>query len=77
MRTMDVVSGVVIQGLYVTYFMVVRGMLSVWNCSKKSNGVSVLTADPSYSCDTVRNVVTRASGGLCWVVDGFRPHAKI
>ena len=53
--------GVVIQGLYITYFMVVKGMLSVWVCSTKDNGASVLSAEPSYSCSNVRQFA-------CWVV---------
>lgn len=42
--------GVVIQGLYITYFMVVKGMLSAWVCTTKENGAAVLAAEPSLSC---------------------------
>lgn len=59
MKVLDIMFGVVIQGLYLTYFMVVKGMLSVWTCSVKSNGVSVLSAEPSFSCDDVRKVDVR------------------
>ena len=45
--------GVMIQGLYIIYFTVVRGMLSVWVCSTKDNGASALVADPALSCDVV------------------------
>ena len=54
-KSTDAHFGFVIQGMYLTYFMVVKGMLSAFMCSTK-NGVSVLTAEPSLSCDSVRSV---------------------
>ena len=52
-RLFDTLSGFAIQGLYLTYFTVAKGMLSVFACTTKSNGASVLTAEPSLSCNNV------------------------
>ena len=41
-----------LRGCVYSYFLVVKGMLSVFDCSKKGN-VYILDADPSIECDKV------------------------
>ena len=56
-KVSDTLCGFAIQGLYLTYFMLVKGMLNAFACTTKPNGASVLTAEPSFSCIDVRREI--------------------
>ena len=43
----DSYVGICIIALYFTYFLVVKGMLSVFSCVRKNGGPPILTEDPS------------------------------
>ena len=43
--------------LYFLYLNVVKGALSVFDCSKNKDGVWILDADPSIKCYVVRSVL--------------------
>ena len=43
----DSYVGICIIALYFTYFLVVKGMLSVFSCVQKNGGPPILTEDPS------------------------------
>jgi hypothetical protein len=51
----DAYAGVCITGLYFLYVAVVKGGLSVFDCTVNKSGVRILDADPSIVCDLVRN----------------------
>lgn len=47
----DSYCGLCILALYFLYLMVVKGALSVFDCSKNKDGAYILDADPSIRCD--------------------------
>jgi hypothetical protein len=52
-RALDRYCGLCITALYFLYISVVKGALSVFDCSKNEDGVRILDADPSIVCDQV------------------------
>ncbi len=56
MWAFDAYCGVCIVALYVLYLSVVKGALSVFDCTKNKDGVYILDADPSIVCNKVRRV---------------------
>lgn len=54
MRALDAYCGLCIVGLYFMYLGVVKGALSVFDCTMNKDGVYILDADPSIICNTVR-----------------------
>ena len=46
--------GLCILALYFLYLNLVRGMLSIFDCSKNADGILILDADPSVRCNVVR-----------------------
>ncbi len=52
---LDGYCGLCIVALYFLYLTVVKGALSVFDCSKNKDGVWILDADPSIKCYTVRS----------------------
>jgi hypothetical protein len=56
MRAFDAYCGACIVALYVLYLSVVKGALSVFDCTKNKDGVYILDADPSIVCNKVRRV---------------------
>lgn len=56
MKTVDAHCGIVLLAVYFTYFLVVKGMLSAWDCTKNAQGVPLLDAEPGFRCDEVRFV---------------------
>jgi hypothetical protein len=53
-RVKDAYCGMCILALYFLYLVVVKGALSVFDCSKNESGVWILDADPSIRCNEVR-----------------------
>jgi hypothetical protein len=51
---LDSYYGVCTIALYFLYLNVVKGALSVFDCSLNKDGVRILDADPSIACDEVR-----------------------
>jgi hypothetical protein len=51
---LDSYCGLCIVVLYFLYLNVVKGALSVFDCSKNKDGVWILDADPSIKCYVVR-----------------------
>jgi hypothetical protein len=64
-RALDRYCGLCITALYFLYLSVVKGALSVFDCSMNEDGVRILDADPSIVCDKVRCVLPAASDPLC------------
>jgi hypothetical protein len=60
-RVMDGYCGFCILGLYFLYLTVVKGALSVFDCSVNQDGVYILDADPSIKCNEVRHLHCPAS----------------
>jgi hypothetical protein len=54
-RVMDGYCGFCILGLYFLYLTVVKGALSVFDCSVNQDGVYILDVDPSIKCNEVRH----------------------
>jgi hypothetical protein len=52
-RALDRYCGLCITALYFLYLSVVKGALSVFDCSMNEDGVRILDADPSIVCDKV------------------------
>ncbi len=52
-RALDRYCGLCITALYFLYISVVKGALSVFDCSENEDGVRILDADPSIVCDQV------------------------
>jgi hypothetical protein len=52
-RTLDGYCGLCILALYFLYLTVVKGALSVFDCSVNQDGVYILDADPSIRCNEV------------------------
>ncbi len=50
---LDRYCGLCITALYFLYISVVKGALSVFDCSKNEDGIRILDADPSIVCDQV------------------------
>jgi hypothetical protein len=48
--TIDTSWGVVILILYFLYLNLVKGMLSIFDCSENSDGIWILDADPAIRC---------------------------
>ena len=61
----DSYVGICIIALYFTYFLVVKGMLSVFSCVRKNGGPPILTEDPSIQV-IERFVHLTASGLRIW-----------
>ncbi len=53
-KAFDAYCGVCILALYFLYLGVVKGALSVFDCTQNKDGVYILDADPSIVCDKVR-----------------------
>jgi hypothetical protein len=53
MKVVDSYCGIVILAVYFTYFLVVKGMLSAFDCTKNDDGIPFLDAEPSLRCDNV------------------------
>jgi hypothetical protein len=53
-KRLDVYCGIVILAVYFTYFLVVKSMLSAFDCTKNENGTPILDAFPAFRCDQVR-----------------------
>ncbi len=51
--TLDSLFGTCIIALYYLYLTLVRGMLSVFDCSRAPGGDYLLDADPSIKCNQV------------------------
>jgi hypothetical protein len=49
-QALDAYCGLCILALYFLYLNVVKGALSVFDCSKNADGVWILDADPSIKC---------------------------
>ena len=65
-QVLDMYTGICISVVYMLYFSVVRGALSVFNCVTTSNGVRVLVASPSVVCGQVGPLrPNRASPFFC------------
>jgi hypothetical protein len=54
-------SGICLLACYFTYFLVVKGMLTIFDCSKNTDGVLMLDADPSIVCNVVRRSLAAAA----------------
>lgn len=54
-KRVDAYCGVVVLALYFTYFLVVKGMLSAYDCTKNASGIPILNADPAFRCDEVKD----------------------
>ncbi len=52
-RLVDAYCGIVLLAVYFTYFLVVKGTLSAFDCTNNSDGIPILDAEPSYRCDEV------------------------
>ncbi len=65
---LDSYCGVCIVCLYFLYLSLVRGALSVFDCSKNEDGAWILDADPSIKCNVVRSM--RPSGGTVGGTEG-------
>ncbi len=52
-RVADTWCSIRIPGLFFTYFTVVKGAFSVFDCTSNRDGIFVLDADPSILCDQV------------------------
>lgn len=52
-RAFDAYCGLCITGLYFLYLSVVKGALSVFDCTMNKDGVYILDADPSIVCSQV------------------------
>ena len=53
---LDSYCGLCIVALYCLYLNLVKGALSVFDCSKNKDGVYILDADPSIKCNVVRRL---------------------
>jgi hypothetical protein len=70
---LDSACGVCIILLYFLYFVIVKGALSVFDCSQNKDGVLLLDADPSIKCNEVRSrekLCVFISVGKCGCVRG-------
>ena len=56
----DTYVGICIIALYFTYFLVVKGMLSVFSCIQKNGGPFILTEDPSVQASFVLWILSAA-----------------
>ena len=59
LKMIDTYCGICILALYFSYFLVVKGMLTMFDCVKNASGVWILNADPSVQCYTVRFTLWR------------------
>jgi hypothetical protein len=68
-QTLDGYCGLCIVGLYFLYLSVVKGALSVFDCTQNRDGVYILDADPSIICNKVIGWVqgARRSAGGRWM----------
>jgi hypothetical protein len=53
-RAFDTYCGLCILALYFLYITLVKGALSVFDCSVTPDGLYILDADPSIKCNEVR-----------------------
>jgi hypothetical protein len=52
---LDGFCGLCIVALYFLYLNVVKGAISVFDCTKNKDGILILDADPSIKCNVVRD----------------------
>jgi hypothetical protein len=69
-RTYDAYCGVCIVGLYFLYLGLVKGALSVFDCTQNKDGVYILDADPSIKCNEVPYRINRTDPRSCVVACG-------
>ncbi len=71
-RAFDSYCGLCIVGLYFLYLSVVKGALSVFDCTMNKSGVYILDADPSIECNKVRSLHGRPHVPPCPVPPALR-----
>ena len=56
MKVFDAFCGVSILSLYFVYLLVVKSLLSAWDCTQNAGGAWILNADPAVNCNQVRHM---------------------